>query len=166
MDRLPSRINPVRRGNCRRDIDDAADGCPGKQQRGTSAQPCRNRRYGFSGVPEFLYQSHGISGGLRHAQPRWQAHDNFLQINRDTFIEMAPASANLPAGLTHIGLLADDANAAIARLREAGATLPDARSGGATGSKLSNLKDPNGIRLEIVEQPSGSMMRKAIESWK
>ena len=60
----------------------------------------------------------------------------FLQINRDTFIEMAPASANLPAGLTHIGLLADDASAAIARLREAGATLPDARSGGATGSKL------------------------------
>ena len=31
----------------------------------------------------------------------------FLQINRDTFIEMAPASANLPAGLTHMGLLAD-----------------------------------------------------------
>jgi len=79
---------------------------------------------------------------------------------------MAPASANLPAGLTHIGLLADNADAAIARLREAGATVPDARSGGATGSKLSNLKDPNGIRLEIVEQPSGSMMRKAIESWK
>ena len=46
----------------------------------------------------------------------------FLQINRDTFIEMAPASANLPAGLTHIGLLADNADAAIARLREAGAT--------------------------------------------
>src|SRR5581483_11457598 len=58
----------------------------------------------------------------------------FLQINKDTFIEMAPASANLPAGLTHIGLIAEDANAAIARLRGAGATLPDARSGGATGA--------------------------------
>lgn len=90
----------------------------------------------------------------------------FLQINRDTFIEMAPASANLPAGLTHIGLLTDDANATIAGLRGAGATVPDARSGGATGSRLSNVKDPNGIRLEIVEQPTGSMMRKAIESWK
>ena len=90
----------------------------------------------------------------------------FLQINRDTFIEMAPASANLPAGLTHIGLLTDDANAAIARLRQSGATVPDARSGGATGSRLSNVQDPNKIRLELVEQPSGSMMRKAIESWK
>jgi hypothetical protein len=26
--------------------------------------------------------------------------------------------------------------------------------------------DPNGIRLEVVEQPSGSLMRKAMESWK
>jgi lactoylglutathione lyase len=90
----------------------------------------------------------------------------FLQINRDTFIEMAPASANLPAGLTHIGLLTDDANATVAQLRQAGATLADPRSGGATGSRLSNVTDPNGIRLEIVEQPSGSLMRKAIESWK
>ncbi len=90
----------------------------------------------------------------------------FLQINRDTFIEMAPASANLPAGLTHIGILTDDANSTVAQLRQAGATLADARSGGATGSRLTNVTDPNGIRLEVVEQPSGSMMRKAMESWK
>src|SRR5260370_11368736 len=31
----------------------------------------------------------------------------FLQINRDTFVEMAPASANLPAGLTPIRNLKD-----------------------------------------------------------
>jgi len=90
----------------------------------------------------------------------------FLQISRDTFIEMAPATANLPAGLTHIGVLTDDANATVTQLRQAGATAPDARSGGATGSRLSNVMDPNGIRLEVVEQPSGSLMRKAMESWK
>ena len=90
----------------------------------------------------------------------------FLQISRDTFIEMAPATANLPAGLTHIGILTDDANATVTQLRQAGATAPDARSGGATGSRLSNVMDPNGIRLEVVEQPSGSLMRKAMESWK
>ena len=90
----------------------------------------------------------------------------FLQINRDTFLEMAPATANLPAGLTHIGILTDDANATITQLRQAGGTLADVRSGGATGSRLSNVTDPNGIRLEIVEQPSGSLMRKAMDSWK
>src|SRR5579883_3510543 len=50
----------------------------------------------------------------------------FIQINRDTFLEMAPASANLPAGLTHIGILTDNASAAVAQLRQAGAEVPDA----------------------------------------
>ena len=90
----------------------------------------------------------------------------FLQVSRDTFLEMAPATANLPAGLTHIGILTDDANATVTQLRQAGATLADVRSGGGTGSRLSNVVDPNGIRVEIVEQPSGSLMRKAMESWK
>jgi lactoylglutathione lyase len=98
--------------------------------------------------------------------PDGKPSTTFLQINRDTFIEMAPASANLPAGLTHMGILTDNANATITQLRQAGATLADARSGGATGSRLSNVTDPNGIRLELVEQPSGSLMRKAMDSWK
>ena len=90
----------------------------------------------------------------------------FLQISGDTFLEVAPASANLPVGITHIGILTDDANGTVSQLRQAGATMADARSGGGTGSRLSNLMDPNGIRLEIVEQPAGSLMRKAMESWK
>jgi catechol 2,3-dioxygenase-like lactoylglutathione lyase family enzyme len=90
----------------------------------------------------------------------------FLQISRDTFLEMAPASANLPVGITHVGILTDDANATVTQLRQAGATLPEVRSGGGTGSRLSNVMDPNGIRLEIVEQPAGSLMRKAMESGK
>ena len=90
----------------------------------------------------------------------------FLQISRDTFIEMAPATDKLPAGLTHIGLLTDDANASVTQLRQRGRDVPDVRSGGATGSRLSNVLDPSGIRLELVEQPAGSLMRKAMESWK
>jgi hypothetical protein len=35
-----------------------------------------------------------------------------------------------------------------------------------SGSKLSNVTDPNGIRIEINEQPTGSLMRKAMEAWK
>lgn len=90
----------------------------------------------------------------------------FLQIDRDTFLEMAPASANLPVGITHVGILTDDANGTVTQLRQGGVTMPDVRSGGGTGSRLSNVMDPNGIRLEIVEQPAGSLMRKAMESWK
>src|ERR1700732_2431992 len=98
--------------------------------------------------------------------PDGKPSTTFLQIDRDTFLEMAPASANLPVGITHVGILSDDANGTVTPLRQGGATMPDVRSGGGTGSRLSNVMDPNGIRLEIVEQPSGSLMRKAMESWK
>ena len=108
----------------------------------------------------------GFKAAYAMPSPDGRPTTTFLQISRDTFIEMAPATANLPAGLTHMGLLTDDANASVTQLRQAGATMPDVRSGGGTGSRLSNVTDPNGIRLELVEQPSGSMMRKAMDSWK
>jgi catechol 2,3-dioxygenase-like lactoylglutathione lyase family enzyme len=108
----------------------------------------------------------GFRAAYALPSPDGKPTTTFLQISRDTFLEMAPASANLQPGLTHVGILTDDANATVTQLRQAGATLADVRSGGGTGSRLSNVMDPNGIRLEIVEQPSGSMMRKAMESWK
>jgi len=108
----------------------------------------------------------GFKAAYSMPSPDGKPTTTFLQISRDTFIEMAPATVNLPAGLTHMGILTDDANASVTQLRQAGATMPDVRSGGGTGSRLSNVTDPNGIRLELVEQPSGSLMRKAMESWK
>jgi catechol 2,3-dioxygenase-like lactoylglutathione lyase family enzyme len=90
----------------------------------------------------------------------------FVQINRDTFLEVAPAAPNVTPGITHIGLWSDDINATVAQLRRAGATVADARSGGTTGSKLLTVFDPRGIRLEINEQPPGSLMRKAMDAWK
>ena len=95
-----------------------------------------------------------------------QPGNTFLQISRDTFLEVAQAGANTPAGITHIGIGTEDADAPVARLRQAGATVSDVRPGGPSGSRLSNVTDPNGIRLELNEQPADSLMRKAINSWK
>jgi catechol 2,3-dioxygenase-like lactoylglutathione lyase family enzyme len=95
-----------------------------------------------------------------------QPGNTFLQISRDTFLEVAQAGGNAPAGITHIGIGTEDADASVAQLRQAGATVPDVRPGGPSGSRLSNVTDPNGIRLELNEQPADSLMRKAIDSWK
>jgi catechol 2,3-dioxygenase-like lactoylglutathione lyase family enzyme len=114
----------------------------------------------------FYTKTMGFRVAYALPSPDGKPTTTFLQISRDTFLEMAPATDKLPAGLTHIGILTDDANASVTLLRQAGASVPDVRSGGGTGSRLSNVLDPNGIRLELVEQPSGSLMRKAMESWK
>jgi catechol 2,3-dioxygenase-like lactoylglutathione lyase family enzyme len=91
----------------------------------------------------------------------------YLQISKETFLEIAPASANLPPGITHIGLQTDSDDATVARLRQLGATVTDARVVPVLSkSKLANATDPNGIRLELVEAIPGSLIREAEESWK
>jgi lactoylglutathione lyase len=91
----------------------------------------------------------------------------YLQISRDTFLEVAPASANALAGtITHIGIQADDEDATVTRLRRLGATTTDPRVSPQSKSKLANVTNPNGIRIELNELVPGSLTRQAVESWK
>jgi len=89
----------------------------------------------------------------------------YLQINRDTFVELAPASADHPVGVSHIGIWADDVNKTVAILRERGVKMDNPISGG-TKALLTNMFDPNGVRLELLEYPPESLQRKAIDAWK
>ncbi len=89
----------------------------------------------------------------------------YLQINRDTFLELAPATPERPVGLSHMGIWADDINATVAALRQRGVKVDDPRVG-ASKSPLTNVTDPNGVRVELLEFGPESLQRKAMESWK
>jgi catechol 2,3-dioxygenase-like lactoylglutathione lyase family enzyme len=89
-----------------------------------------------------------------------------LQVNKDTFVELAPPAAGQPAGLTHFAVYTDDAAATVAQFRQAGATVDDAVLRTNTGAKVSGVMDPNGIRIEILELPAESPMRKALDAWR
>ena len=90
----------------------------------------------------------------------------FVQISRDTFIEIAPAAPDAKPTITHIGIGADDIKATVGRLTQNGGKPTEPRPSANSGSILANITDPAGIRTELNEQPPGSMMRQAIESWK
>ena len=114
---------------------------------------------------KFYTQVMGFKEAYRFPSQNGQPSTTFLQVNRDTFIEMAPANGR-PAGLTHIGLYSEDAQASVDAVS----------SGGHNGRRLSSQREqritagerhgPNSIRIEINEQPAGSLMRKAMEAWK
>jgi catechol 2,3-dioxygenase-like lactoylglutathione lyase family enzyme len=89
----------------------------------------------------------------------------YLQMSRDTFVELAPASADHPVGVSHIGLWSDDLNKTVNLLRERGVKMDNPISGG-TKAILTNMFEPNGVRLELLEYPPESLQRKAIDSWK
>jgi catechol 2,3-dioxygenase-like lactoylglutathione lyase family enzyme len=89
----------------------------------------------------------------------------YLQVNRDTFIEIAPSNAQRPVGLSHIGIWPNDLNATVGALRGRGAKVDDPRTG-ATKTTITNVVDPNGVRLELLDFLPESAPAKAIASWK
>jgi catechol 2,3-dioxygenase-like lactoylglutathione lyase family enzyme len=89
----------------------------------------------------------------------------YLQLSRDTFIELIPATANQPKGLTHIGIEVDDIDSAVARFRQAGVTVADP---GTTPAKarFTRMTDRDGVQLEVMQFGPDSLQRKAIDAWK
>ena len=90
---------------------------------------------------------------------------SYLQISKDTFLEIAPATADRPAGLSHVGIWPEDLNKTVASLRQRGVKVDDPRTG-ATKTTITNATDPNGVRLELLDFLPDSLPRKAMDSWK
>jgi catechol 2,3-dioxygenase-like lactoylglutathione lyase family enzyme len=89
---------------------------------------------------------------------------SYLQINKDTFLELAPAG-NRPVGLSHVGIWPEDLNATVAALRQRGVKVDDPRTG-STKTSITNAIDPDGVRLELLDFLPDSLPRKAMDAWK
>jgi catechol 2,3-dioxygenase-like lactoylglutathione lyase family enzyme len=90
----------------------------------------------------------------------------FLQISRDTFLELMPADADHPVGFSHAGIGVDDVKATIEALRQKGVKVEDPHVGLRMKALATDVIDPDGLRLEIIEFTPDSLQRKAIDSWK
>lgn len=90
---------------------------------------------------------------------------SYLQITKDTFLEIAPATGDRQVGLSHVGIWPENLAATVALLRQRGVKIDDPRTG-ATLTSITNATDPNGIRLEFLDFLPGSAPRKAIDDWK
>lgn len=89
----------------------------------------------------------------------------YLQLNRDTFVELIPAGPNQRPGITHFGIEVGDLQATVAQLREHGVTVADP---GLTPANalFTRVRDVDGVQLEVMEFTSESLQRKAMEAWK
>jgi len=90
---------------------------------------------------------------------------SYLQITKDTFLEIAPATGDRVVGLSHVGIWPENLAASVALLRQRGVKVDDPRTG-ATLTSITNVTDPNGIRLELLDFLPGSAPKKAMDDWK
>lgn len=89
-----------------------------------------------------------------------------LQISRETFIELMPADADHPVGFSHAAIWVDDVKATVEALRQKGVKVEDPHPGLRMKALSTDVLDPDGLRMEILEFTPDSLQRKAIDSWK
>ncbi len=89
---------------------------------------------------------------------------SYLQLNRETFVELIPARAGQSSAITHYGMEVGDIDATVQRLRDAGYEVGDPGLTPAQ-ARFVRVHDPNGIEIEIMEYGPDALQRKAIDSW-
>jgi len=113
----------------------------------------------------YYTQKMGYREAFRVNDDKGQPRLVYLQISKNTFLELNPATAQRPTGFSHYGLVVENAAQAVARFRSSGLTVSDPITSD-TKAILANITDPYMGRIELTELPPESLHYKAIQSWK
>jgi catechol 2,3-dioxygenase-like lactoylglutathione lyase family enzyme len=89
----------------------------------------------------------------------------YLQVSRDTFIELLPVANDQPAGILHVGIETDDLAASVASLRERGITVAEPTVG-VSKARVARITDVDGVNIEVMQMGPDSMQRQAIDAWR
>jgi catechol 2,3-dioxygenase-like lactoylglutathione lyase family enzyme len=119
----------------------------------------------FNKTVDFYQNVMGFKTAFSNTAPDGRPGLTYLQISRDTFVEVQPPAQNRPDGFMHFGIEVEDMDAVVARLRAKGAevTDPNNRPGGV---RLANITAPDGVRIELLELGPDSPHKKASATWK
>jgi catechol 2,3-dioxygenase-like lactoylglutathione lyase family enzyme len=88
-----------------------------------------------------------------------------IQVSRDTFIQLQPATAQRPPGIEHFALQVENLPAVAATFTQRGAVVSDITFNKTTKMDHANLTDPNGVRTELIELPPDSPLGQAMARW-
>jgi catechol 2,3-dioxygenase-like lactoylglutathione lyase family enzyme len=115
----------------------------------------------------FYQQKMGFKEAFRNTNPQGTVTAMYIQVSKNTFIELQQASERQPAGISHFGMEAPNINATVAFFKAHGAMASEPGAPSAfSKARLANVTDLNGVRIELAELGPESLQRKAIESWK
>jgi len=106
----------------------------------------------------------GFPEAFRVNDDKGQPRLVYVQISKNTFIELQPGPGR-PAAINHLGIHVENMAAATAMFKQRGANVAAIRNSD-TKAILSDITDPNGIRIELAELPPQSMHRQAMDRWK
>jgi catechol 2,3-dioxygenase-like lactoylglutathione lyase family enzyme len=113
----------------------------------------------------YYTQKMGYREAFRVFDDKKQPRLVYMQISKNTFLELQPVNAQRPAGFNHYGLQVENVANAVAAFKKTGLTVSDPNRSD-TKAILANITDPYMGRIELAELPPDSLHYKAIETWK
>ena len=116
-------------------------------------------------LPEAL-KFYGEKLGFKEVVRNPNGQSAYVQISRDTFLELQQAKDPSLVGLNHWGLEVQDVKGTVATFRQRGLTVSEPGARARSRGIRANITDPVYGRIELSEQPPEGKLRKATESWK
>jgi catechol 2,3-dioxygenase-like lactoylglutathione lyase family enzyme len=120
----------------------------------------------FAAASRFYSQGMGFPEAFALREPNGSPALSYFQINRNTFIDLMPVTAERPAGFVHFGLEVTSVDEVVRRLRATGMTVGDPGTSPRTKSRIAVARTPQGTSLELLEFGPDSLHRKVIDAWK
>jgi predicted enzyme related to lactoylglutathione lyase len=120
----------------------------------------------FDQASKFYGQDMGFPEAFAFREADGSPALSYFQINRNTFIELMPATPARPAGFVHFGLEVTNLDALVDRLRARGVTVGTPSVSARTKSRVSVARTPQGTSFELLEFGPNSLHRKVMDAWK
>jgi catechol 2,3-dioxygenase-like lactoylglutathione lyase family enzyme len=115
---------------------------------------------------DYYTKTMGFPEAFRVKTPAGEVQLVYVQVSQNTFIELQTINAQRPAGIYHFGVVVENMPAATAMFKARGADVKEITLSSGTKAILSNVIDPNGVRMELLELPPESLHRQAMNSWR
>lgn len=119
----------------------------------------------YDAALKFYRDTLGAKEAFTIKNPDGTVRITYLQVSRDTFIELLPVAADQQAGILHVGIETSDLDASVANLRQRGVTVADPTVG-VSKARVARVTDADGVNIEVMQMDPDSMQRQAIDAWR
>ncbi len=115
---------------------------------------------------EYYTKTFGFPEAYRQLTSSGDPQFVIVQVSKETFIQLWPASAQRPPGIEHFALQVENLPAVAAMFKQRGASVSEVTFNKTTKMDHANLTDLNGIRTELIELPPDSPLGQAMADWR
>ena len=113
---------------------------------------------------EYYTKTLGFPEAFRSLDEKGQPRLVYVHITRNTFVELQPGKPGAPAMINHLGIQVEKMEPVIEMFKKRGVDVSDSRVS-PTKAVLSNITDPNMIRIELAELVPESQHYQAIQKY-